>query len=236
MDLRQLEIVRAIAETGSFTGAGGRLHVSQSAISRQILLLEDEFHERLFVRLGRRVQITAAGEAILQLSHRVFNDIRDTSASITDKQKTLSGTLNLVGGMTVCLYVFPPLLTELKRQHPAIDLTLVTASRDLDVHVRMVRAELFQQQREDVEADGHPADEIQRSAQHFLTVGDTGGGVADVVEDAVAQLQQHLAGGGDLDAAAEAHEQPFVKFVLEEEDLAADGGLRHVQACAGPGE
>ena len=49
MDLRQLEIVRAIAETGSFTGAGTRLHVSQSAISRQILLLEDEFHERLFV-------------------------------------------------------------------------------------------------------------------------------------------------------------------------------------------
>ena len=87
MDLRQLEIVRAIAETGSFTGAGARLHVSQSAISRQILLLEDEFHERLFVRLGRRMQITPAGEALLQLSHRVFNDIHDTSASITDTQE-----------------------------------------------------------------------------------------------------------------------------------------------------
>ena len=99
MDLRQLEIIRAIADTGSFTAAGARLNVSQSAISRQIILLEDEFHERLFVRLGRRVQITAAGEAILQLSHRVFADIRDTSASITDRQKTLSGPLNLVGGM-----------------------------------------------------------------------------------------------------------------------------------------
>ena len=42
MDLRQLEIIRAIAETGSFTAAGHKLHVSQSAISRQILLLEDE--------------------------------------------------------------------------------------------------------------------------------------------------------------------------------------------------
>ena len=84
--------------------------MSQSAISRQILILEDEFHERLFVRLGRRVQITAAGEALLQLAHRVFNDIRDTSASITDRQKVLSGTINIVGGMTVCLYVFPPLL------------------------------------------------------------------------------------------------------------------------------
>ena len=39
MDLRQLEILRAIAETGSFTAAGEKLHVSQSAISRQVLLL-----------------------------------------------------------------------------------------------------------------------------------------------------------------------------------------------------
>jgi DNA-binding transcriptional LysR family regulator len=126
MDLRQLEIVKAIAETGSFTAAGARLHVSQSAISRQILLLEDEFHERLFVRLGRRVQITAAGEALLQLAHRVFNDIRDTSASITDRQKVLTGTINMVGGMTVCLYVFPPLIKEFRKHHPQVDIKVAT--------------------------------------------------------------------------------------------------------------
>jgi len=126
MDLRQLEIVKAIAETGSFTAAGARLHVSQSAISRQILLLEDEFHERLFVRLGRRVQITAAGEALLQLAHRVFNDIRDTSASITDRQKVLTGTINIVGGMTVCLYVFPPLLKEFRKHHPQVEIKVAT--------------------------------------------------------------------------------------------------------------
>jgi DNA-binding transcriptional LysR family regulator len=124
VDLRQLEIVRAIAETGSFTGAGTRLHVSQSAISRQILLLEDEFHERLFVRLGRRVQITAAGEALLQLSNRVFGDIRDTSASITDRQKVLSGPLRMVGGMTVCLYVFPQLIKEFRAHHPLVDIKI----------------------------------------------------------------------------------------------------------------
>jgi DNA-binding transcriptional LysR family regulator len=143
MDLRQLEIVRAIAETGSFTGAGAQLHVSQSAISRQILLLEDEFHERLFVRLGRRVQITAAGEAILQLSHRVFSDIRDTSASITDRQKMLSGPLNLVGGMTVCLYVFPLLLKEFKKHHPQVDIKVATGGQQrLLRRLRTRRADL----------------------------------------------------------------------------------------------
>jgi DNA-binding transcriptional LysR family regulator len=143
MDLRQLEVVRAVAETGSFTGAGAQLHVSQSAISRQILLLEDEFHERLFVRLGRRVQITAAGEALLQLSHRVFNDIRDTSASITDRQKTLSGPLNLVGGMTVCLYVFPLLLKEFRKHHPHVDIKVATGgTQRLLRRLRTRRADL----------------------------------------------------------------------------------------------
>jgi DNA-binding transcriptional LysR family regulator len=143
MDLRQLEIVRAIAETGSFTGAGARLNVSQSAISRQILLLEDEFHERLFVRLGRRVQITSSGEVLLQLSHRVFNDIRDTSASITDKQKVLSGPLNLVGGMTVCLYVFPLLLKEFRKHHPQVDIKIATGGQQrLLRRLRTQRADL----------------------------------------------------------------------------------------------
>jgi DNA-binding transcriptional LysR family regulator len=126
MDLRQLEILRAIAESGSFTAAGARLHVSQSAISRQILLLEEEFKEPLFIRYGRRIQITPTGETLLQLSHRVFADIRDTSESILDTKKKLTGTLRLVGGMTVCLYVFPSLLKEFRRQHPDVEIKVIT--------------------------------------------------------------------------------------------------------------
>ena len=84
MDLRQLEIIRAIADTGSFTAAGEKLHVSQSAISRQILLLEDELGEPVFHRIGRRIRITPAGESLLQLSHRVFQDLQDT---VVDDQR-----------------------------------------------------------------------------------------------------------------------------------------------------
>ena len=64
MDLRQLEIIRAIADSGSFTAAGEKLHVSQSAISRQVLLLEAELGEPVFHRIGRRIRITPAGEAL----------------------------------------------------------------------------------------------------------------------------------------------------------------------------
>lgn len=135
MDLRQLEIIRAIAETGSFTAAGEKLHVSQSAISRQILLLEDELGEPVFHRIGRRIRITPAGESLLQLSHRVFQDLQDTVAAISDTQETLRGTLRLVGGMTVCLYVFPALLSEVRRAHPNLDLKITAATAERSIAI-----------------------------------------------------------------------------------------------------
>jgi len=133
MDLRQLEILQAIAETGSFTACGRKLHVSQSAISRQILLLEEELGEALFLRVGRQVRMTPAAESLVQLGQRVFYDLRETVGQITDRTRELRGTLRLSGGMTVCLYVFPPLLKHLKRVHPSLDvrLTVATAGRSV---------------------------------------------------------------------------------------------------------
>ena len=138
MDLRQLEILQAIAETGSFTACGRKLHVSQSAISRQILLLEEELGEPLFLRAGRQVRMTPAAESLVQLGQRVFEDLRDTVGAITDRTRELRGTLRLSAGMTVCLYVFPPLLKHLRRVHPHLEvrLTVATAERS----VREIRA------------------------------------------------------------------------------------------------
>jgi DNA-binding transcriptional LysR family regulator len=128
VDLRQLEVVRAVAETGSFTAAARRLHVSQSAVSRQVLLLEEELREPLFLRLGRKVRLTDAGEALLQLSRRVLTDIRETAAAIGDRQAALKGTLRLGGGMTVCLHVFPDLLKEYRRKHREVEVKLTTGA------------------------------------------------------------------------------------------------------------
>src|SRR3954447_13263999 len=134
MDLRQLEILQAIAETGSFTASGRKLPVSQSAISPQIALREEELGEPLFLRVGRHVRMTPAAESLVQLGQRVFQDVRDTLGAITDHTGALRGTLRLAGGMTVCLYVFPPLLQHLRRVHPHLDvrLTVATAGRSVE--------------------------------------------------------------------------------------------------------
>ena len=135
MDLRQLEVIRAIAETGSFTAAGHRLHVSQSAISRQVILLEEELGEAVFHRIGRKVRITPAGESLLRLSHRVFQDLQDTVAAIGETRESLRGTIRLVGGMTVCLYVYPSLLAEVRRVHPNLDLKVTVGSAERSIAV-----------------------------------------------------------------------------------------------------
>jgi DNA-binding transcriptional LysR family regulator len=133
MDLRQLEIIRAIADSGSFTAAGNKLHVSQSAISRQILLLEEELGEPVFHRIGRRIRITPAGESLLQLSNRVFQDLHDTVSAISEKRESLGGVMRLVGGMTVCLYAFPALLAEVRKIHPSLDLKVTVGSADRSI-------------------------------------------------------------------------------------------------------
>src|SRR3981189_12016 len=134
MDLRQLEILQAIAETGSFTACGRKLHVSQSAISRQILLLEEELGEPLFLRTGRQVRMTPAAERLRAVGQRVLLDVRETVGAITDRTRDLRGTLRLAGGMTVCLYVFPPLLKYLRRVHPQLHVRLRVATAEQSVH------------------------------------------------------------------------------------------------------
>lgn len=128
MELRQLEVLRAVAESGSFTAAGHRLHLSQSAVSRQIQLLEQELKEPMFLRIGRRIRITHAGTMMLDLSRRLFEDIEATRMGLLESRDTLGGTIRLVGGMTVCLYVFPPLLKEFRRAHPGVEVKVTAGA------------------------------------------------------------------------------------------------------------
>jgi DNA-binding transcriptional LysR family regulator len=128
MDLRQLEILQAIAETGSFTACGRKLRVSQSAISRQVLLLEDELREPLFIRQGRGAVPTRVGQQLIQLGRRLLDDLTATVGQIRDQRQEVSGLVRIAGGMTVCLYVLPLLLKEFRLAHPRVDVKLITGA------------------------------------------------------------------------------------------------------------
>ena len=84
-----------------------------------------------------------------------------------------------------------------------------------------------------VETHRHAADQPHRAAQRLARVADRGDGVLQILEDAVAQLEQRFAGRRDADAAADAVEDRLAELVLEQQDLAADGRLGDVQLFAG---
>jgi DNA-binding transcriptional LysR family regulator len=130
MDIRQLEMFRAVAEEASFTRAAARLHVSQSAISRQVKLLEDELGGVVLHRGARRVTPTPAGELLLRLAHRVHRDMREVVSQISETRELQRGTLTLAGGMTVCMYVLPRLLKKFHSLYPQVDLRVASGSSE----------------------------------------------------------------------------------------------------------
>lgn len=126
MDLRQLQMFQAIVETGSFTRAGEKLFVSQSAVSRQIKLLEEELGSPLFKRYHRKIYLTPSGEIVLQYSQKIFNELRMMFSEIADLTQLRMGSLHLAGGMSVCTYLFPGLLREYQKLYPNIELRIAT--------------------------------------------------------------------------------------------------------------
>ncbi|MCQ2239787.1 MAG: LysR family transcriptional regulator [Bacteroidaceae bacterium] len=101
MELRQLQYFVGIAECGSFSEASRKLFVSQSAISQQIKLLEDELGTQLFVREYNHTALTESGEELYPLARKVLFAVEDCEVRIKDLQGLHCGELNI--GLTYSL-------------------------------------------------------------------------------------------------------------------------------------
>lgn len=101
MELRQLKYFVAIAESGSFSEASRRSFLSQSAVSQQIKLLEDELGTALFVRTPHHVELTDSGMELLPMARRVLDDVTECKDRMLDVGNVLGGELNI--GLTYSL-------------------------------------------------------------------------------------------------------------------------------------
>ena len=143
MDFRQLEMFGAVAEEGTFTRAAERLHVSQSAISRQVKLLEEELGGSLLHRGPKRVALTQPGELLLKMVHRIQRDMAEVVAQISDTHTLHRGSLSVAGGMTVCLYILPRLLKKFRSLYPHVDLRVASgASESIQRQLRNAELDL----------------------------------------------------------------------------------------------
>ena len=117
MELHQLRYFVAIAETGNFTRASERNHVSQPSLSQQIQKLETEVGHKLFHRLGRKAVLTEAGTAFLERARRILFEVENATKELGDK-RGLGRRITVGAVQTVMPYLITPLIARLRDEHP----------------------------------------------------------------------------------------------------------------------
>ncbi|KRW59517.1 LysR family transcriptional regulator [Pseudomonas sp. TTU2014-080ASC] len=124
MDLAALHAFIAVAEHGSFSEAGERLHLTQPAVSKRIASLEQQLDMRLFDRLGREISLTEAGRALLPRAYQILNVLDDTRRALTNLNGEISGRLTLATSHHIGLHRLPPLLRAFTQAHPQVALDI----------------------------------------------------------------------------------------------------------------
>jgi len=122
MELRQLEIFRALAEELHFTKAAARVHCVQSNVTTQIRALESELGTRLFDRLAKRVVLTDTGRRFLPYAERILSTVEEGRAAV-GQHATPCGPLRIGTPESVLTYRLPRILGRFRRLYPKVELS-----------------------------------------------------------------------------------------------------------------
>ena len=124
MDIAALQAFVAIADSGSFSRAADALFLTQPAISKRIATLETELGIPLFDRIGRGVQLSPAGIALLDQARRILNEVAEAKRRIAGLSGQIKGPLTLGTSYHIGLHRLQPALKAFSQQHPEVHLDL----------------------------------------------------------------------------------------------------------------
>jgi DNA-binding transcriptional LysR family regulator len=136
MDWDKLKVFHAAAEAGSFTHAGERLGLSQSAVSRQVSALESELSVSLFHRHARGLILTEQGELLYRTAHDVFMKLEAARTKLTDSRERPNGELKVSTTQGIGVHWLTPRLGEFLDLYPDIQVMLLTSDEELDLAMR----------------------------------------------------------------------------------------------------
>jgi len=121
LEIKHLQLVAAIARTGSVTRAGDALNLSQSALSHQLRDIENRLAAPLFHRVGKRMVLTTAGDTLLRAANQVLDVVGRAEDEIRKAGKTDAGLLRITTQCYTCYHWLPGLLKEYRLRHPNVD-------------------------------------------------------------------------------------------------------------------
>ncbi|QFU08214.1 HTH-type transcriptional regulator DmlR [Rhodobacteraceae bacterium THAF1] len=136
MDWDKLRVFHAVAEAGSLTAAGESLHLSQSAVSRQIRGLEESLETVLFHRHARGLILTEQGELLHDATAAMNKRLDTASARIRDSREEVFGDLRVTTTTGFGTLWLVPRLAKLYEEYPNLKIDLMLEERVLDLPMR----------------------------------------------------------------------------------------------------
>ena len=130
LEIRHLRLVAGIADAGSMTKAAGGLHLTQSALSHQLRDIESRFGTPFFLRLGKRMVLTAAGRRVLDSARRVLDELRRAEEDVRRLAGDADGVIRVCTQCNTGYHWLPPLLAAFTRKHPRVAVTVVPDATD----------------------------------------------------------------------------------------------------------
>ena len=127
LDIKQLKAIVTVAEVGSVTRAADLLHLVQPAVTRQIRTLEQELGIPLFERTGQGMRPTEAGTIMVDRARRALNELERARAEVQPTPGVVTGIVTLGLLESTSDLLAEPLVTALARDHPGVELRLMTA-------------------------------------------------------------------------------------------------------------
>ena len=124
MEINNLQTFVTIAESGSFSLASERLFLTQPAISKRIAALETELGTSLFDRIGRKVYLTEAGQALLPRARSILLEVEDSRRAISNLSGRIAGRLSIGTSHHIGLHRLPPVLRQFSRDYPEVELDI----------------------------------------------------------------------------------------------------------------
>lgn len=142
IDVR-LKVFRCVATCLSFTKASQELFISQPAITKHIQELEKEYNMRLFNRMGNRIQLSSAGQLLLDHANRILNDYRQLDYDMTALQENVRTELRIGASTTISQYVMPEVIALFRQQNPNLRITMLSGnSREVETALQSGRIDL----------------------------------------------------------------------------------------------
>lgn len=136
MDWDKLRIFHAVADAGSLTHAGNKLHLSQSAVSRQIRALEESLDVILFHRHARGLILTEQGELLFDATNDISSKLESTEARIRDTEDEVFGELRVTTTTGFGTLWLAPRIGRLYDKYPDLKIDLMLEERVLDLPMR----------------------------------------------------------------------------------------------------